>query len=586
VPSFNDRMQAIKQSLKSLPGPQMAMVAGLLVVALISLLVVAMSGARTTMVDLMPGMSVEAQAKARTFLDQMNIAYEPRDGRLMVKPEQRSLILAALTENGQLGSNTDLLFQNLVQSQHWMNTKSQNDQIFNTALQNELSRIISNFRGVKSANVIIDAPETVGMGARFRKPTASVTVFTDGVRTVDRNMVDAIAALVSGAKAGMSVTDVRVIDGSSGRQFSGRSPEDFAAGDYMEHVARVEGYVREKLQNALAYIPGVLVTVSAQVDTTRRQITERKFLPVGQGTLITETSAERNNRTDNGSSNGGEPGFSANAAMTAAPAAAAAGPRSTEEKTTTKSTVDAGTRQETIVDMRGMPTRISVMVGISREYLSSLVQLEKGEPAAGAPATPPTQAEIDARFQKEKARLEAELATLVRATSAEAGATPADAAAAEDRNVVVSMIPVPIFAPGTLPGAQAGLIPGVGGGSAGGASGMAATVSSLVGSGLVRQIVLAGLAAGAIGAMLLMVRKATRPLTLPTAEAIVGLPPTLSADSDVVGEANEGDTPMEGLELEEGQLAAKKKREQVIEMAKSRPQDAAAVLNRWMSPEE
>ena len=115
---------------------------------------------------------------------------------------------------------------------------------------------------------------------------------------------------------------------------------------------------------------------------------------------------------------------------------------------------------------------------------------------------------------------------------------------------------------------------------------MAATVSSLVGSGLVRQIVLAGLAAGAIGAMLLMVRKATRPLTLPTAEAIVGLPPTLSADSDVVGEANEGDTPMEGLELEEGQLAAKKKREQVIEMAKSRPQDAAAVLNRWMSPEE
>ncbi|MFO0492280.1 MAG: hypothetical protein ACK51T_07555, partial [bacterium] len=101
-----------------------------------------------------------------------------------------------------------------------------------------LGGVVGNFKGVERASVLIDAPEAVGMGLAYRKPTASVGILMKQGKALDKEMVDAVAALVAGAKAGLTMIDVKVIDLRNNRQFTARGEDDFSAGDYIELVSK------------------------------------------------------------------------------------------------------------------------------------------------------------------------------------------------------------------------------------------------------------------------------------------------------------------------------------------------------------
>ncbi len=62
----------------------------------------------------------------------------------------------------------------------------------------------------------------------------------------------------------------------------------------------------------------------------------------------------------------------------------------------------------------------------------------------------------------------------------------------------------------------------------------------------------------------------------------MGLPPQLDAADAVIGEADEGDTPMAGIEVDEDQVQAQKMLEQVEELVQQSPETAARLLNRWI----
>ncbi len=110
-------------------------------------------------------------------------------------------------------------------------------------------------------------------------------------------------------------------------------------------------------------------------------------------------------------------------------------------------------------------------------------------------------------------------------------------------------------------------------------------MSSLVSSGLFKQVMLGGLALLSIGMMFMLVRKAGRSAPLPTAEELVGIPPAIEPDSDLVGEADEGETAMLGIEIDSEQLKRQKMLEEVAQLVKSNPQTAVGVFNRWLAPE-
>jgi flagellar biosynthesis/type III secretory pathway M-ring protein FliF/YscJ len=86
--------------------------------------------------------------------------------------------------------------------------------------------------------------------------------------------------------------------------------------------------------------------------------------------------------------------------------------------------------------------------------------------------------------------------------------------------------------------------------------------------------------------MFLMVRKASRKAEMPSAEELVGLPPTLETKSDLIGEADESETPMAGIEVDEGEVRSQKLLEQVQALVKDNPDSAAKLINRWVTPDQ
>jgi flagellar M-ring protein FliF len=564
--------------LGALPLPSRLLMLALGLVVVLSLVIVATRSAGSAMVEVMPGMPAEDQARAAQALDRANIAYAVREGRLLVRAEDKHKALGWVLQSGAGPKNTQLLFSNLAASQHWMNSRAINEQQANIALMNELALTVRNFRGVEDARVVIDVPEPIGMGMAFRRPTAAVSVTMAPGRTLTQDMVDSIAALVAGAKAGLDIRNVAVIDTNNPRQRKARSEDDARSGDYMEHVARVEAYTQEKLAQSLAYVRGVIVAVSAQVDLRRIASETEARLPVGQGSVAIRESENTTSRTQSQAVAAAEPGVRANVGADLSSSGAGGGSRVSEETSESRMTVAIGTRRERVVNAGGIPTRVTAMVSLPREYIASLVMQSRG---AGNDAEP-TQAEIDARFAEEKNRLERELEPLVRTAAVDSGASQqGEGDGASGRSVVVSLIPVAMGPPG-VPGAAGVATAGFGGTLAGAAGGGGGGLTDLLSPSTIRTGVVVLLSVAALGMMFMLTRKAARPVELPRPEEVVGVAPTIHTDNDLVGEADESQTAMEGIELDEQEIKTKKMLEQVQEMVRKNPGDAATLLNRWI----
>jgi flagellar biosynthesis/type III secretory pathway M-ring protein FliF/YscJ len=534
-----------------------------------ALFLVSQYAGRPKMVELLPGATAEAQSSAVSFLEGAGIETKTDGGRLMVPAEKYLAAVSALGEAGKLPEDASITFRNYIEKQHWMNPKSENDRIYNTALENTLAQCLRKFKGIESATVVIDAPEPAGIGSIVRKPTASVVVVTTGMKGLEQATVEAIAAMVASAKAGLDPRQVSITDGR--RKYSVRAEDDFAASTYLEHMAKCEEYVRGKIVEHLAYIPGVSVAVNAQVDVRRATSKMRSIKPKGAGseTLTAKESSTTSNQTQ-AAGGGGEPGLGSNVAMDLnSSGGGQGGTKVAEEMGEVENDTAFGADELQIVDPRGMATKINAAIGIPRNYIAALIEQTRPE---GAPATAPTETEIKQAFEEEKSRIEKDVAPLIETDAAGALRTGETVTAG---TVVVSLIPVPVAAHG--PGA------GGAGGEGGSSAGTLGGIGTLASSALMRVILLGGLAVLALAMMLMLVRKASKPAELPTAEELVGIPPALTANTDLVGEADEGDTAMTGIEIDDDSLRTKKMLEEVSELVKGKPAEAAALFNRWIA---
>src|SRR5690606_31283406 len=136
-----------------------------------------------------------------------------------------------------------------------------------------------------------------------------------------------------------------------------------------------------------------------------------------------------------------------------------------------------------------------------------------------------------------------------------------DGGAVKAGSVVVSMIPV----------ALAGGTVGGGAGAEGASMGGMGSLGSVAMAGRVETVALGALAAVSLAMMMLMVRKGAKAVSMPSAEELVGIPPALATASDLIGEAEEGDTAMVGIEIDDQTLKTQKMLEEVAEMVKSKP---------------
>lgn len=557
----------IQRTLSGLNATQKLLIGSLVIVLLMALFMVVVFTGRPHMVELLPGASSDAQQHAASFLSARGVKHKVVGGRVMIPVDQRIAALGMMGEEHALPDDTSILFNNLSQRTPWTMSATQARQQEVYALQNELNNVIGRFKGVRRASVIIDAPPPSGLGMAVRLPTASVTIFTSTGRPIDQNTVDAAAHLVASARAGLNVENVRVIDGSNNRQHRARSDDDAVASTYLEHAGRVEDRTRDRLLTLLQYIQGVVVAVNAQVDVRRSDSVTTRVLEPGRGTVTAPTRETTSERTQGDAALGAEPGVRSNTGMDIARGGGGAS-RSSETRTDSELTTEFGRETTRISDPRGMPVKINATINIPRSYFVALWKRDKGAAAAD-----PEENDIQELARAEIERIRADVQPLVDASAGEGGAAG---------EVVVSMIPDPQWLFGGAGGAQMAGVAGAFGGGAGGES----IIGNVLRRAPIRTIALGGLAVVAIGAMLLMVRKASRSAELPTPEEIVGIPPALSGVSDLMGEADEEDNALAGIELTDETMKSRRLLEQVRDLVSEKPEDAANLINRWITTED
>lgn len=582
---FRQVVATIQRYLGQLTTVHKLLIGSLAVIAAMALFLVSQYAGQASMVDFAPGASAEEQQRAAAFLSQRGIPFVVTGASVRVPSGQRDAAFAQWAQSGEMPGDKDRLFRALIEKQAWYNTRQMNDQIYNRALESELAATITNFAGVRSASVVISAPERIGLGAAVIRPTATVAVFTDNNAPLSQSTVDAIAGFVAGAKAGLDSSRVTVIDAVQNRQMRARGPEDWSASTYLEHARKVEETTREKLGELLGFIPGVMIAVTAQVDVTQLRRETVSHPKPGEGTvsLPSKEQTVQNNQTGGGP--GGEPGVRSNAALDINQGPGSAGSVSTQKTEETQYENHVGLTKDSVVDPKGMPTMVAVSVNVPRGYIAALLEQANaagGNPPAGGAAAP-AEAAVTDKFEKDvKPAVMEMILPHVRAMTqaANANVDPQTLRTMLLTQVNVAMIPLDLSG-GVISGGG-GMVGSMLGGGGGGTSG---GLSGLLGSGILDRVILVGLSLAAMGMMVMMVRKAGRKIELPTPEELVGVPPKLEARNDLIGEADESDTPMAGIEVGEDEVRSQKMLEQVGELVSTSPEQAAKLLTRWIQVE-
>ena len=277
---------------------QKLLVGSLCVIVLMSLFLVSQYAGRQRMVELIPTGSPDDQAKAADYLESAGIAYEfSASKKILVAAERKYPTLARLAKAQALPGAAIIDRNSVIERKSWLDPKSVQDQIYLTAVCNELGQVIRNFPGIERADVFIASTESSGLGTPAKKPVATVTVFPVAGSKLDQGTVDALADLVAGTTTGLDPRSVNIIDGVNRRSYRAGAANEFSASAYMEQVAVVEERVRDKIVEHLGrFIGGVVVSVNAIVDGSRRD-PHREGPAKGQGTVSVPVEEETTSTT-------------------------------------------------------------------------------------------------------------------------------------------------------------------------------------------------------------------------------------------------------------------------------------------------
>jgi len=290
---------------------QKLLLGSLAVIVAMTMFLVSQYASKPAYVDLM---SESGDTMTLSSLRAAGINAKVVNGTIQVPPSQRTTAVAVLAQSGQLPGDTTLLFGNLIQSQDWKASKEQNRQQLTIATQNELSRYISQFRNIKSASVILDIPQSSGLGRAVRLPSASITMFSNGGHLLSQDTVDAAAGMVIGAVSGLDPKNIQVIDGTTGQPRVVSSADSRLSSKFMDQARSVEDDKKQQIQSMLGHIPGVIISVTALVDVTKVASTERSYAKVDEGTVSAVKSQGTNEDSVEQASRGSEPGVRSNQA--------------------------------------------------------------------------------------------------------------------------------------------------------------------------------------------------------------------------------------------------------------------------------
>lgn len=558
---IKQRIDVLTDRLSSLSVSSRLLVGTLMIIMVMGLFLIAQYAGDSDLAPLR--VRTVALEPTKNWLDTEGIDYDTDDaGRIMVARNNRQLIQVRLATESTVPPSEldwDAMMKDEVGGTIWDSpeVQKQRERRFTMTY---LKVMLSNLIFLRDAQVAIDEPDQLrGPGQGFFPSTASITVDTvEGPLT--GGQARAIRSLVAAGISGMKVENVVVVD-QQGTLYAGDHGGNAGSAQLDETARGVENHYESQITDVLA-IDGLRVAVSALAEPRSSYEQGREHGdPVESVRRTTSESA-----MEIGRSGGGRPGYASNVGAQANQplGMAISQPRSELEAEERETDVIVDATDMAIENPGGYVYKLSAVLNVPRVYLDQRWSAEGG-------AENPSPEEIKGLETVVRQELMGAISMMLQTTP------PAN----DLKGDVVQGDVTVIFGLGFEGLASIDGLPNPTAMLAGG--GMATMTDGSIGSGGLRTWILGGLALAAIGAMLLIVRRSSGANLMPSEEELLGEPPALKAEVDIVmGEADEVDPPLDARVLDDEELRRKQMLSQLNELVVREPSEAAILVKQWI----
>lgn len=496
--------------------------------------------------DMVPvdGIASGTTAEAVTLLEADGIVTRVKNGKLFVAKDDLHQAIVSLGRGGRLNPNASAAFDQLLAKDgtSWMDSRSDKDRKYLLAKGHFLSAVIGSFPNVETASVILDKPEANGFGVSHVDSSASVMVTMRPGSKVSRQMADTMIHMVASAVAGLQEQHVTVSDTVNSRSFTAADPDEIDSLANVEATLANERLHKQKIEQVLRSWEGVMVAVKIVTSqVVREQVQETTF---GKETVA---SAEVSEKVQRHVGNAGEPGPRAMLGSSI-DGGGSTGTELTENRTIETFNLPQATMRSNKQIAGNMIRKINVSVVVPRSYYVRIFNAQNPEAEA------PSDDDLQPIIEKEQAKIAKVVQPQI--VSSDDAMQPGE--------ISVEMVYD-----------QAYLEPAVAGVSGG--------LGAVVSSDTAKTGILAGLAVMSLGMFFYMVRRATRKEEMPSIEELAGVPPTLPADDELMGEVDEMDSTLAGVELDESELRARQIADQIGDLVRANPEEAGGLLTKWVA---
>jgi len=484
-------------------------------------------------------------------LDMWEVTYRVENNRILVRRQERDNLLARLQFAKALPKDTREGWRKLIEETNMWTPAKVQDQRWQLAQQEHLAQVAGQMPGVGYAEVIINPGSKRGFsGGPSSDPSASVYLQMGAGGKPSKKLIEAVADLVAGAVHRLERDRVNVIvDGASYRL---PDADSAFAGDLLELRRKWERHYSQKIAHTLG-IPNVLVGVNIQLQTEEiltKKETYGEIMPSKE--VTSETTSASGEQP-------GEPGVRPN---TGGSVSVAEGYMENSTERTTETEFD-GKRDVETVEKHSPPGEIELIhatVNVPNSYFVRIYQLQMGKDDQ------PTPAELEKVFQSHQDEIRKKVLPLI----GEDTASIKQVQVSRYYDQRMDLGPARVEASGS--------------GLGGFGHGRQTTLTQYA-----KPVGLAVLALSSLMMVLMMMRKAASGVGVPGIEEPSDHqkqpdqpPPALDTGARPIGEADQMDGVLHGVEIDEQTVRVREMSEQVAGLVKDDPNAASALVKQWI----
>jgi flagellar M-ring protein FliF len=290
-------------SLKALGIARLIGIAGVGLIVLAIIGVIALRGGSEPMALLYSDLELHDSAQVAAALDKMHVAYQLKasGSQILVPAEQVDRLRLAMASDG-LPTGGSVGYEVFDRSDSLTSNQFQQQMNQLRALEGELGRTIRTIRGVRNARVHLVLAKREPFAREQQEAKASIVLAMAGAQRMGDAEVQAIANLVSTAVPGLKVQNISVVD-SRGELLAraGRQGVDGAGGNNEEARRTIEQQLNRAVEEMLGrtFGPGhVRAEAAVEMDFDRVNETRERFDPDKQVVRHTQTVTDANKSTE------------------------------------------------------------------------------------------------------------------------------------------------------------------------------------------------------------------------------------------------------------------------------------------------